>query len=262
LNCENGSVYAENKTEKILIQDVKEINTTQNVLSYSQKINSITNKGKSELEYADVCDALKDTENIGTEALNKAESVNKTSIQKEAGGIGAKSDTPFLIDDPTEKLLNVNYCLVLQQDPDGIERGLCWAASVATIVRYMQGNPYLMAYNVADMMGIDYDIGANIYQMSDALFRYGLNFNVFNSQLNWNQVVSNINNKRPASMVLFTTINGERSGHAVTLIGYSSDSMALVYWNSGNHCIQISTHSFTTYIPYGGYSWLWENSLY
>lgn len=73
--------------------------------------------------------------------------------------IGAKASNPFLVKTSTSKILNTSGCLVNQRDSSGKSRGMCWAASVATIVRYMKGNSYLTAYNVCDKMGIDYDKG-------------------------------------------------------------------------------------------------------
>ena len=51
--------------------------------------------------------------------------------------------------------------------------GLCWAASVATIVNYRNGTAYT-AKNVADRMGIEYNTGGTLENASLALNLYGV----------------------------------------------------------------------------------------
>lgn len=49
----------------------------------------------------------------------------------------------------------MDYCLVLQNDETGKQRGLCWAATCATMIRYSTGNRSIESFQIANEMGID-----------------------------------------------------------------------------------------------------------
>lgn len=73
---------------------------------------------------------------------------------------------------PLNKYLN-SYPIVHQR-VDGIQRGLCWAATVASMVRFEKPTHYgnLTAKQVADYMGIGYDAGGTNTQARNALSHY------------------------------------------------------------------------------------------
>ena len=48
----------------------------------------------------------------------------------------------------------MDYCLVLQNDETGKQRGLCWAATCATMIRYSTGNRSNESFQIANEMGI------------------------------------------------------------------------------------------------------------
>lgn len=142
--------------------------------------------------------------------------------------------------------------------------GLCWACTVGTITNFMTGRN-LTGKNVADMMGIGYDDGANINQICTALGRYGLSFKVYNNRLPFNQVKNNINADKPFGICLSTY----NAGHAITGYGYSYNtantstnaSTNLVYaWDSNGY--QISFAQNANRINTSGYSFSWYGSVY
>ena len=57
------------------------------------------------------------------------------------------------------------------------DKGMCWAASTATVVNYVKKKG-VTAYDVCNLMGINYNKGASMYVARDALSRYGIsNYN-------------------------------------------------------------------------------------
>lgn len=80
--------------------------------------------------------------------------IGMISVQNNATAPG------FSIYTDNYKVLQMENCLSDQCGPDGKQRGLCWAATAATIVKYKTGSKYaLTAWNIAAMMGIGYDEG-------------------------------------------------------------------------------------------------------
>lgn len=135
---------------------------------------------------------------------------------------------------------------------------ICWAASVATIVNYLQGKN-LSAKKVCDDNGYKY-VGHDISVKSKALKYYGIHYSIQTSALSWKTVIKNIENKQPIAMSTFS--NG--SGHAVTLIGYRfrNGNKYIVLWNSGNEEIQTVLYKEeNTVYQYNNKAWTWTKSL-
>lgn len=121
-----------------------------------------------------------------------------------------------------------NYPIV-DQRVDGTQYGLCWAATVASIVRFEKPSEYgnLTAKDVADYMGIDYDEGGTNSESKKALAHYLGDPYVptIKGVLSQSDIKTVIDNVDPAFM------QGRRSKgflsyeyHAVAMFGYDFTS--------------------------------------
>lgn len=144
--------------------------------------------------------------------------------------------------------------------------GMCWAASVATIVNYLKGNN-ITAKQVCNKMGIGYNEGGTINDKQKALKKYSINYNHINqSTISWSKVKSNVNNKKP--IAISASANSGKNWHAVTIIGYQNYKVNdyIVIWNSGlnggNGGSQVIYYynKYTTF-QYGGSSYTWVKTL-
>ncbi len=144
--------------------------------------------------------------------------------------------------------------------------GLCWAASVATIVNYMQGTN-VTAMQVSDKMGIPYGDGTNIDGEQKALALYGINFpNKSNNTLKYNRIFTNISNKKPLIMSCSTADN--QYGHAVTLVGcrnYKSNEYITIWdpainnQKGGSKIIRFYEDNVT--FQSGSTSFIWQRTV-
>ncbi len=113
--------------------------------------------------------------------------------------------------------LNTSGCLVPQYKRDET----CWAASVATILRYLNYSKYksLTARQVADKMKIKYDKGGSNYDQQKALKKYGVTYGkIDDCQVSFETVQKNILAQRP----VIASAYGHRYGHTFTIIGYTT----------------------------------------
>lgn len=134
----------------------------------------------------------------------------------------------------SENTTKAKVCSLYNKKGQG-SYGMCWAASMSTIVNYLSGlnvQPKLMC----DNMLIGYDSGATIGQARTAMTHYYTNaYSVIRySTVSADKIQQNINNKKPMYLSSVDTQNSN-SGHAVVLYGYRivSDSKYLVLWNPG-----------------------------
>lgn len=158
----------------------------------------------------------------------------------------------FAVYEDSYKLLNMNYCFADQLDGNGKERGLCWAATLLTMIRYINGAynengayAYLKPYMIAGRFDIDYDAGATVEKAYEILKKY-LNTTqidkyeaVLRPAKNITEIYHNINNLFPIYMACYNT--QASLGHTVCLIGYNgtgiiyydpqSTSMNIVQYN-------------------------------
>lgn len=147
------------------------------------------------------------------EAADKLETVNVDKNIPEYTVDKYSPEFSEVVDGPNE----IERQLKLYNQQWQVMNGLCWAASVATIVNYMQGTN-VTAMQVSDKMGIPYKNGTNIDGEQKALALYGINFsNKSNNTLKYNRIFTNIVNKKPLIMSCSTADN--QYGHAVTLVG-------------------------------------------
>lgn len=143
--------------------------------------------------------------------------------------------------------------------------GLCWAASVATTVRYLNYSKYasLTAKQVANKMGIGYNDGGSISDIKNALKKYGQTYLTSSSQLTFGKVQTNIVAQYPVIMVCYDS--GNTVGHAVTCIGYTTYGgiKQVTFWNSGNKKVTtVEYKTLGTKFSYAGYSFIWKKSVY
>lgn len=164
-------------------------------------------------------------------------------------------------------------CLIRQYN-----YSLCWAASIASIVRYLDGsyiNKNLNAFDVATVRADYYDLldpnqGANDKEMKTVLALYGVYYSVLNRRVKNTEIVKEIDNGYPiimGSKCSYIDENGQlKSGaHATVLYGYYNLDYKKYYkvWNPGNATTQIVSEN--TYgdinLGYNGHNYLWYSSL-
>lgn len=254
---ENQKLYAENEEKLVRINDY---NTIDKVISSFEKMSF---KNKEEL----IQKKFK-SENISINNIvednseNVAVGKNAIEVNNNSDSISILSYTPgFSVYTSTSVHLNMTNFLVNQQDQNGNERGMCWAAAVATIFRYRTGDTSLRAYNVCDIMGIPYDAGGTIPEACSALFIYGINYVPQYSQLSY----YSLNNEILSAYPVYMNCNSGSSIHAVTLTGYNTyGSMNIIsFWNSGNRTTQTATYNSSgTTFSYNNKTWTWTGSAY
>lgn len=263
LYTQNGRLYAENDQNRVLINDIKLNGETSKFKSedvpYQTKV--------SELKTVDILTINNDLLDMGNKALILTDELESSNIlQKDystfAGGIGRYATNPLFINTSTAKLLNTTSVLVNQQDKNGVERNLCWAAVVATIVRYNNGVDNVHAYTVADKMGIGYDTEAGIETMVSALSEYNITYQYDLDRISFSKLQSIIANLRP---IVLGGVTSFYAGHAVTIIGYSTNTgtNTFTFWNSGTRSSQICTYgNGKPSFSYNGYTYYWDLSAY
>lgn len=140
--------------------------------------------------------------------------------------------------------------------------GLCWAATVATIVNYKTGSS-LTAKNVADEMGIGYNEGATTAEEIDALSSYGLSYKSTTTKIPWNTLKMRIKLDRPFAIGL----SSSKGGHLITGYGYICDPLDLYAytrvvcaWDSNGYKITFMYDS--KYIITSGITFTWNKTLY
>lgn len=232
------STIAENDDESVMIEGSK--NTEMKIYekkSHSQKIKNIQN-------------SFKNNEKVNTKNVKNGfeESVN--------------ASRGYSVNTSTNKV-----CTLYNSKGQG-NYPICWAASVATIVNYVNGKN-ISAKNVCNAMDTGY-IAQNISMKQKALKHYGIEYVIKNAQLSWSTVKSNINKKYPIAASLFTEA-GE--GHAVTIMGYREVTGSrnpryyLTLWNSGLNegkgGTQVVCYNINgTSVAYANKAFVWTASLY
>lgn len=150
---------------------------------------------------------------------------------------------------------NVVVCGLFNQQGQG-KYGLCWAASVATIVNYRNGTAYT-AKNVADRMGIEYNTGGTLENASLALNLYGVMYKAIYNQISWTLVKKNIDQKRH----IYVAATSSRNGHAVACFGYKVNNQKkyVYFWNPGTQSTSIVLYKTAgTTFSYNNSVWTWK----
>lgn len=162
-----------------------------------------------------------------------------------------------------------NYPIVGQYVGD-TQYGLCWAATVASIVRFEKPSTYgtLTAQNVADYMEIGYDDGGTNSESKEALAHYlGSSYSptVKSSVLTQSAIKTLIDGTDPAYMQCKRP-NGILSYkyHAVALIGYNftSSSTQIEIMDPAYECYKDCTYSDGDWtFAFGSYTYTWIKTI-
>lgn len=162
-----------------------------------------------------------------------------------------------------------NYPIVGQYVGD-TQYGLCWAATVASIVRFEKSSTYgsLTAQNVADYMKIGYDDGGTNSEAKEALAHYlGSSYSpaVKSSVLTQSAIKTLIDGTDPAYMQCRRP-NGILSYkyHAVALFGYNftSSSVQIEIMDPAYECYKDCTYSDGNWtFAFGSYTYTWIKTV-
>lgn len=148
--------------------------------------------------------------------------------------------------------------------------GLCWAATVASIVRFEKKSTYgsLTAQNVADYMKIGYDDGGSNDDAKEALEHYlGNSYSptIKSSVLSQADIKSVIDGTDPAYLQCRRP-NGFLSYkyHAVALTGYNftSTTTAVEIMDPAYECFKTCTYSSSSWtFAFGSYTYTWIKTI-
>lgn len=240
------NVYAESESvlEVIESTDTLDIKKTK---TQEKNLNEFEN-----LSYEEKIDQITDTY-AQEDTINQNVNVSGNSIPK-IGANGFTSKIGGIV------RLNTSGCTVSQGN-----YGLCWAASVATTIRYLNYSKYssLTAKQVADKMGIGYDDGGSVNDIKNALKKYGQTYLTSSAQLSFGKVQTNILAQYPIIMVCYNS--GKTVGHAVTCVGYTTYGgiKQVTFWNSGNNNVTtVEYKTGGTKFSYAGYNFIWSSSVH
>lgn len=163
---------------------------------------------------------------------------------------------------PTGTKYLSNYPIVHQRIGDK-QYGMCWAATVASIVRFEGKSSTLTAQQVCNRMGIGYNAGGTLENARAALASYLSSPyvpTIVNSTLSYSNIMTVIDNVDPAYM---SCKNGD-SGHAVALVGYNftSSKKEIRIMDPAYECIKICTHSGLKWtFPFGKEKYTWKYTV-
>lgn len=142
---------------------------------------------------------------------------------------------------------------------------ICWASSVATVHNYFYTS-VVNGFEVCTRMGIDYNAGGNVYEIQDALWLYGVNYNYLRlSALTWDQLKQNIDS---ASPIIASGANSAYAmGHTVTVSGYLEvqGTNRMQIWNSdlnaGAGGFENIAYGEPFYTDRGGIPYYWASTV-
>lgn len=232
-----NAIYAENEEHKVclysfspLVFDKKENRAIEQFhhLSYTEKCHVVGEKIQNMI----VCMQDESTKDCDLQERMKAYT-NKISLYKPMGQYG---------------------------------HGMCWAASVATVVNYRKTSA-VNPYEVCNKMGIGYETGGSIYDEQQALSLYGVSYaQIAKSPLGWETIKNNVDSKYPIIANLKCN-DGTYNPHAVTIYDYDPSGKRIKYWDSnlgnGNGGSGITTFasSANSFLAMQGHSFSWKTAL-
>lgn len=156
-----------------------------------------------------------------------------------------------------------NYPIVGQKIGN-VQYSMCWAAVVASMVRYEKPTIYgsLTAKNVCDYMNIGYNDGGLLIDVKNALSHYlGGNYvpTIYQSVLSQSQIQTVIDNNDPAYMETKKIYEITLQRHGVALISYN--------FTGSNTYVGImdpayETYSLSTYNQGNGWTFPFGNDVY
>ena len=165
---------------------------------------------------------------------------------------------------PTSKYLT-NYSIVGQKI-NGTQYGICWAASIASMVRFEKPSIYgtLTAKDVCDAIGHSYS-GATWTEIMSAM-NYYFTSPYIPTQLNYvlssTSIKTVINNNDPALMG--NVLVGGSDAHHTALCGYVSgySSFSIRLMDPAYECFKLSTQSSSGFtFPFGSSTYKWDKTV-
>ncbi len=162
--------------------------------------------------------------------------------------------------------LNTSGCQVRQRWDN-----TCWAASVATTVRYLKYSKYksLTARQVCDKMKISYYAGGSIYEMHKALKKYGITYKTPDPfQISFTTLRNNILAQKPVILGGIAKdpykYGFSPKGHAVTIIGYTTYGgiNQVTFYNPGtDKCTSVEYKKSGTTFSSSNFKFKWEQTI-
>ena len=160
---------------------------------------------------------------------------------------------------------------IVGQHINGVQRGVCWAAAVASMIRFEKPDIFfnLTAQNVADHMGIGYDDGATVYESRRALDDYlGSPYDptVRILPLTTEQIKMAIDNVDPAYMSCSASTGFLQSvGHAAVMVGYNftDTSTSIIIMDPGYEIFKpcnLGTNGKWTF-AFGNLTFTWKQTV-
>lgn len=143
--------------------------------------------------------------------------------------------------------------------------GLCWAASVATIVNYRIGST-LDAQTVADEENVSYNAPGTLENVVNSLHRFTLTkYTSAKYQITWSQIQKNIiDNQRP----IYVSAKSSVGGHGVVCFGCKelNSIRYLNIWNPGDNdgkgkASIIRYSASGTSFTFANYTWVWTYTV-
>ncbi len=232
-------------------------NEETKVIQSDEKEKSL-NYNKKEKKFEEISSIEKASEIL--ENIDNMKPVDIKQIQFSTQNNNIKEEyTPLFSEDRNSGSDYIKVCSLYNKQGQG-SLPICWAASIATIVNYRLGTNYT-AKDICDNEGLEYK-GANIDTKQQALKTYGLFYDKMTSQLSWELIVKNINNKY---LIAASTFDGRGNGHSITVYGYkfTNANKYIVLHNPGTNDTQIVLYKTggSTY-TYNNKTWTWTKSLY
>lgn len=167
-----------------------------------------------------------------------------------------------------EELFNSLLGLTLYKPQGQYGYNMCWASAAATIINYWNDS-VVTGFDVCNKMGIGYDKGGNVYDVDDALRKYGVRYNHIKADmLEWKKLKNNIDIEAPILLSAHATSNGKIYGHAATIYGYrTSDGVKKVkIWNSvlneGKGGYKEFNYNASSCFSISGLAYTWDGTLY
>lgn len=252
----NGLNY-QNNSDYIFYEDGKSLyaennDTTKSLCDMQKSDNTLNNKEKLNVEVFEDLPAENKVEAI-LNSFSEQDEFNTTPKKDMLeGSQGFSTKQGFVV------RLNTSGCLVPQYRDN-----TCWAASVATTLRYLNYSKYksLTARNVCDKISKTYSEGGNICDKQKALKKYGVTYSKLDySQASFATVSKNILAQKPILASAFA----KKGAHSITIIGYTTYGgiNQITFHNSGtNSCTSVEYKKSGTTFSYNNKKYTWEYTL-
>jgi hypothetical protein len=221
-----------------------------NINYFTQLDNTAISETELMLKYEDVIS----TQNIISE---ESKSVVKTFKDLQTSGMVV----------PQRSEVNLPDYPIVDQKVNGVQMGICWAATIASMARYEFPDTYgsLTAKQVCDAEGHDY-CGATWTTIMSCFSRYFTSPYIptkIDDALTNAQVQTVINNNDPAYMSSLEV--GGEGCHATALCGYNSGlfSFTIRIMDPAYECFKTGTYSiFTGYTyAFGDATYRWDKTV-